>query len=279
MQAIWLITNPGSGSTSVEKCAGIEAAIEEVGFRLAGRTLFPDEPLPERSALMAAGVDMVVLFAGDGTINAAACALDDWQGRMLILPGGTMNMLSRLLHGDAQARAIVHGAAMPAAADISLPFVEAGPHRAFVALIAGPVAAWAHAREAARAGHGRRFLRAVRLAWLRSFAKGVHLDGRAHPRGDQRAVVIMPDREGMEVSAIGLGGWMAVARLGFGWLSGDWRSARDVSVSRPAEVTLRGGRAIHALFDGEEVKLASPVTIRRGTSRLRFVTTQIGAAA
>jgi len=79
------------GSTTEAKCDAIEALFAERGLLLVGRTLFPDDGLPSLDALARAEVNTVVLFAGDGMINAALCVLAAWDGGILILPGGTMN--------------------------------------------------------------------------------------------------------------------------------------------------------------------------------------------
>ena len=120
MERLWFITNPGSGSTTNAKCEAIEAVFAEHGLALVGRTHFPDEPLPEARQLDAARADCVVLFAGDGTINAALCALSDWDGSFLVLPGGTMNLLAGRLHESGDPHAIIH-AAHEGARRIALP--------------------------------------------------------------------------------------------------------------------------------------------------------------
>ena len=73
MERLWMITNPASGSASEAKCEAIEAIIRERGMELVRRTTFPEEGLPPVEDLIAANVDTVVLFAGDGTVNAAGC--------------------------------------------------------------------------------------------------------------------------------------------------------------------------------------------------------------
>ena len=110
MRNLWFITNIASGSATTEKAAAIEAIFAERGLALIGRTNFPEDDLPAGAALDAAGVDTVVLFAGDGTINAAVCALAEWNGAILILPGGTMNLLAKRLHGPADPAAIIQAA-------------------------------------------------------------------------------------------------------------------------------------------------------------------------
>ncbi|WP_306790511.1 diacylglycerol kinase family protein, partial [Escherichia coli] len=77
---------------------------------------------PKGASLTREDVDTVVLFAGDGTINAALSALKDWEGTFLILPGGTMNLLARSLHGTLDPQAIVQ-AAHHATRKIALPYV------------------------------------------------------------------------------------------------------------------------------------------------------------
>lgn len=277
MTRLWLISNRASGSTSSAGRAAIDAAISDHGAELVGETDFPREPLPSVVDLERLGIHMLLLFAGDGTINAAACALDGWGGRVLILPGGTMNMLSKLLHGDRPPAAILQDA-LAQGRDMPLPCVEAGPHRAFVALIVGPVAAWAHAREAVRKGQFRRLGRALRYAFLRTFSRGVRVAGAQAVEARHQAVVIMPTDDGLDVSAIGLKGWMSAARIGLDWLAGDWRAGPYVAASHTQAVVLGGARRLHALFDGEEAKLASPLRVTRGQSRLRFVTTLAGRA-
>lgn len=269
----WLIVNPSSGSVS--RADAVDDDLDRAGIDIVGRTTFPDEPLPTADMLTSAAADLLILFAGDGTINAAACALDRWAGKVLILPGGTMNLLARQLHGDATAAEILSRLSDSADAT-ALPYVEAGPHRAFVAMIAGPPSTWAHAREAVRHGRLNAAWRAARLAWMRSFSQGVRVKGAG--RGVHRAVVITPDDRGMEIAAIDLYGWLGAARLGAQWLAGDWRAAPSVAISRPEIAEIGGARSIHLLFDGEAVKLGAPIRVTPGSSRLRFLRTVAGTA-
>lgn len=271
-----MITNPSSGSASEEKCAAIEAIFAERGLELVGRTSFPDEGLPAVEDLVAAKVDTVVLFAGDGTVNAAACKYDKWHGKALILPGGTMNVLAKRLHGEADPHDIVH-AAHEKPVIRTMPFVESGPHRAFCALIVGPAAAWALAREAVRYRRFKRLMRAVRVAWARTWSRGVTLFDGTRKRGNYKALLIAPEDGWLKISAFSTRNFGQAIRLGWEWLLGNWHNAPTVDDTRSAHVTVTGRRALHALFDGEEVKLTCPARISSGTSNLRFVATVEGA--
>ncbi len=273
MQRLWFITNPRSGSATREKCAALEAVFAERGLVLAGRTDFPDDAIPDAAALDGGSVDTVVLFAGDGTINAALCALAGWDGAFLILPGGTMNMLAKILHGDADPAAIVH-AAHSDARRVAMPYIEAGSHRAFVGLILGPAAHWGRAREAARAGRVARMVGAVRNAWRRTFGRGLRVRGVAGMEARYQAIFVAPTDAGLRVDAIDARDWGAIAELGWSWLTGDWVAARAVTQRHAQRIEPFSSRPVLALFDGEPVTLRSGTIIGSGTSAPVFLATR-----
>lgn len=277
MKRLWFITNPHSGSATREKCDALEAVFAERGLTLAGRTGFPDEDIPGEAELAAAEVDTVVLFAGDGTINAALCALAAWDGAFLILPGGTMNLLAKTLHGDAEPPDIIH-AAHDGGRKVALPYAEAGPHRAFVGLILGPAAHWARAREAARKGRVARVFGAMRSAWRRTFGKGIRVAGVPGMHGRYQAVFVAPAANGLEVAAIDARDWASIAELGWNWLTGDWIAARAVTDRHAERLRVLRRRPVLALFDGEPVTLAPDAEVTSGTTRRTFIATVEDAA-
>lgn len=273
MKTLWFITNPGSGSTTSAKCEALEAVFKERGLTLAGRTDFPEQSIPKGADLDAKGVDTVVLFAGDGTINAALCALGDWDGGFLILPGGTMNLLAKALHDELDPAKIIH-AAHEEARRVALPYVEAGPHRAFVGLILGPAASWARAREAVRQGKIGRLFRAARAAWTNTFSRGIRIAGARGLRNRYQAVFVFPDSDGLEVATVDARDWRSIAELGWDWLTGDWVAAHAVDQTRTDQLRLEGNRAVQALFDGEPVMLDPATRIEAGVSRKTFIRTK-----
>ena len=270
MNKLWLITNPHSGSAAGEKCAAIEAVCEDKGLAFAGRTNFPDEPLPGPDQL--GDADTVLLFAGDGTINAALRKLEGWDGAVLILPGGTMNMLAKRLHGTADAGDIVH-AAHAEERTTALPYIEAGEERAFVGVIAGPVTAWAEAREAVREGDLAKLPAAAAAAWSRSWEQEVALHDGEMLLGRYNAVYAEPRQGGLAVAGIAAERIADLAKLGWAWIAGDWRAAAPVDDRLTSAAILSADGGVKALFDGEEAVLESPATLTAGVSALRFLTT------
>ena len=274
MEKLWFITNPNSGTATRAKCEALEAVFEESGLKLAGRTEFPEQTLPRPEDLDKAKADTVVLFAGDGTINAALSALEKWEGAFLILPGGTMNLLAKGLHSETDPHKILH-AAHKCDRRVALPYVIAGEHRAFVGLILGPAASWFRAREAVRKGRVGRLLAAVRGAWRRTFGEhGIRVVGAKGLGDSYQAVFVTPDLRGLEVAAVDARDWKSIVQLGWEWLTGDWVAARAVSESLATKLYPRGNKPVLALFDGEPVSLDPGTPIEAGMSRKAFIATR-----
>jgi hypothetical protein len=274
MKRLWFITNPGSGSTTEAKCETLETVFAERRLTLAGRTNFPEEKLPSGARLTRNKVDTVVLFAGDGTINAALCSLARWKGSFLILPGGTMNLLAKALHSELDPAKIIH-AAHETKRRVALPFVEAGKHRAFVGMIIGPATAWVRAREAARTGKIGRLIQAARVAWSRTFGgSGIKIGGVSGLPNRYQAVFVTPTPEGLDVAAVDARDWGAIVQLGWDWLTGDWVAGRGVTEAHAMEIWPRGNKRVLALFDGEPVTLERNQKIRSGMSLKAFIATR-----
>lgn len=277
MERVWFITNRASGTATPGKCEALEAVFEERGLALAGRTDFPDEAIPSEAELARAGADTIVLFAGDGTINATLCKLAEWDGGFLILPGGTMNLLAKALHDSLDPAEIIH-AAHEGGRPVPLPYAEAGPHRAFAGLIVGPAAHWGHAREAIREGKAKQVVRLVAKAWRRTFGKGLRITGVTGMTRRYQAVFIHPAEQALEVAAIDARDIRSIVELGWDWLTGDWIAARAVTYRRASRIRLAARRPVLALFDGEPETLAPDAEIAGGVTRPMFIATKREAA-
>lgn len=147
---IWLVDNSSSGSNDEEALGLLEQCCGDAGFHVAHRTHFPRYELPSPAMLDAAGIATVAVFAGDGTINAAINHLAGWPGAVLVLPGGTMNLLYHRLHGDREMEEVIAAAA---AGEVvrTRPSIVRGPQgKALAGLMAGPGTSWNRVREAMR---------------------------------------------------------------------------------------------------------------------------------
>lgn len=149
-RAIWLVNNVSSGSNDDTALAVLDACCAEHGLRVTRRTVFPEQDLPTPEVLDAAGIDLVAVFAGDGTINSVIEALAGWAGAVLVLPGGTMNLLYRRLHGERPMDDVV-AAVVRGEARVRRPGVIRSPSgNAYAGMLAGPGTSWGRVREALR---------------------------------------------------------------------------------------------------------------------------------
>lgn len=148
--AIWLVVNASSGSNSPEALEALERCCGNNGFAVQKIVRFPDENLPAPAALDAARVKRVAVYAGDGTINACIRALYGWSGAVMVLPGGTMNLLSRRLHGDAELETIVARIGAGATRAVRPLIVRSRHGDTFAGMLVGPGTAWNEVREAMR---------------------------------------------------------------------------------------------------------------------------------
>ena len=272
MKRVWLIINRASRSVAADWEVKLRKAFETRGTQVAGITDFPADALPTIAELETAGTDVVAVAAGDGTVNAVAHALDDWSGILLVLPGGTMNVLAKALHGDALPEAIVAAVKSPPDAR-PIATVDAGERRAVVGAIVGPGASWVHTREAVRHGHWGRLARAFRLAYTRTLSDAVHVRTTGKRSRGYRAVFIHPGERELGLVKVRASGWQDGVRLGFNYLTGTWEHARGVETESVAEVTLAERHPVSALFDGEPLKLPPHTTLRLGKTKLRFAHT------
>jgi hypothetical protein len=149
-KTIWLAVNAASGSNSDAAVAALDHAFREENCLIARRIGFHDEGAPEIAELRRATVDILVIFTGDGTVNALVTALYGWEGAVLVLPGGTMNILAHRLHGDATAAEIVAKVAAGRASRVRPTLVRSVQGDGLSGILAGPGTAWAQVREAMR---------------------------------------------------------------------------------------------------------------------------------
>jgi hypothetical protein len=149
-RAIWLVNNASSGSNDDAALAALETCCGEHGLRAVQRTVFPEQPLPTPAALRNAGIDLVAVFAGDGTINSLLGELAGWDGAVLVLPGGTMNLLYHRLHGDFSMEKVL-GALVSGEATLRRPpVIRSASGTGYAGILAGPGTSWGRVREAMR---------------------------------------------------------------------------------------------------------------------------------
>lgn len=149
-RALWLVNNASSGSNDDDALDALHACCGDHGVRVAQRTTFPAEDLPTPAMLDAAGIGLVAVFAGDGTINATITALAGWGEEVLVLPGGTMNLLFHRLHGDRTMEQVIADVAGRRYRARRPGLARSPAGDALAGVLAGPGTSWNQVREAMR---------------------------------------------------------------------------------------------------------------------------------
>ena len=148
---VFAVVNARAGSVGPTAAEKLEGILRERCANVTVLSPEPDAMHPAMTEAIAAHPDAVIILGGDGTARHAAELAGPIGPPLILLPGGTMNVLPKALYGardwsDALIAALDHGVVR------DLPGARAGELLFFVAGIFGSPARMAEAREAVREG-------------------------------------------------------------------------------------------------------------------------------
>lgn len=250
---IWLATNSASGSYSEQAVEALEAAFVAAGRPLAQIVTIPDHDAPDPAALEAAGVDVLAIYTGDGTINGLVAGLSGWAGRILVLPGGTQNLLAKTLHGDATTEAIVEAFGRDELDAVTRHLVRTSQGDALCEVLAGPGARWSDVREAMREGDIGGMATTLGEA-LGESAGGALVAVAAPALGKPDgypAVRVYPQGGMLAVDGYAADTLAEYAQQGLALLLRDFREGPHDELGRHDHVVCRSGEPIELMIDGE----------------------------
>lgn len=269
-----LVVNSSSGSAGAVDLEALKTDLQAAQFDIAGEIAIPGQDCPDRAALEAMGAEAVVVLSGDGTITSLNEKLRGWQGEMLVLPGGTMNLLSRRLHGEAGAVEIVERLVGTNVTADNIPVVCLGEREVLTGLTAGPSTRWGEVREGIRHGDVSKLAEVVPEAWSETLSEqGVWVAGR--PPQAYAGIFAEPyDAQQLSVIAFRANNMGDMLGHGVAWLRRDFREGPRDDMGLMQEVTIVGDEVeIGLLIDGEHESGALPLHCRPTISSIRFVRT------
>ncbi|MCC6828801.1 MAG: diacylglycerol kinase [Novosphingobium sp.] len=255
---VWLVRNALSGSNSEAALAALVEALHAAGAELRRIVAFPDEPAPTPDALRAAGVDVVAVFTGDGSIHAVVTGLYGWEGLVMVLPGGTMNLLSGRLHGDADALEIIARTAAGKARRHRPTLIRSRHGDALTGVLAGPGAAWNGVREAIREPDVASVVASVTDA-IGVSTSGASVVCRDPARGREdgyTALMLTPGDDGFTLDGYYAASLADYARQGIALLRRNFRDGPHDELGAFADVVLAcpQGEPMELLIDGEPLR-------------------------
>jgi diacylglycerol kinase family enzyme len=269
-----VIINPLSRSVPKDGARELEAAIRAAGHDIVEMNCRADCLQDDVCAAAGSAADGVIAWGGDGTLACALTACGSSGLPVLTLPGGTMNMLPKRLHGDGHWHEILDRILRKPAVRM-LPAGEAAGQRFYIAALFGRLTGLAETREAVRKGELLEAAHALvegeildvetrlRLSWekkrassgmsqqtISAVAAAVALNSGHIPR--------------FEVASIDPDSTLDLLSTALDAVVHGWKEADPVEHDISEAVTVHdlNGADIPATLDGERVTFTSPVRIR-----------------
>ncbi len=274
---LWLVANSASGSNDDAALAALVERLRSAGHAPARVIDVSAEDLPDRAALDAAGVTTLAVFTGDGTLGALLPPLEGWAGQILVLPGGTTNLLAKMLHEPCETAAIINAFAAGQGRVVQPPCVRSSAPLALCEVLAGPGAMWSDVREGMREGDLTE-IASTALEAAKSSASGAmvrvvqpqlgHADGYAGLR-------IVPSAPGLVIGGYRADGFADYFKHGLALLQRDFRQGPHDELGFHHEVACRSadGSPIALMIDGERATGAAEIRFSLATLALNLLAT------
>lgn len=225
------------------------------------------EKLSRATLARGADFDAIVVLGGDGTARAAAELAPRDAPPLVLLPGGTLNLLPKALYGDLPWPEALQ-AALTQGVVRRLPVGRANGEAFFIAAMFGAPTVLARAREAAREGRFLKALGRVRHFLKRSFSRGIrarHGEGKLRKAEAIGALcpVFSGQLEGDTLEWVSLKAqhFVDLARVSVRALGSGWRDDPVVEIVRCTRGDVASSGIIPATLDGEPRTFFSRVRV------------------
>lgn len=272
MKRTLLVNNSNSGNANALEEGALASALEAAGFDIVASASLPDDDLPSSSDLATLKIQTLAICAGDGTVSSMCAKLAGWSGDVLVLPGGTMNLLSRHLHGEHNLTEILELLPSLSKEARPVPIIKADGHEIYTGLTVGPSTHWGEVREGIRQADLSSLPETVSAAWTETLGEeGVWLENT--PRKPYAGIFIEPfDAENMSIIAFRANSVGDMVNHGLAWLRRDFREGPRDELGTMACATVVGDhKETGILVDGEYEDSTLPLTCTSSMSSVRFL--------
>ncbi|MFZ2030209.1 MAG: diacylglycerol kinase family protein [Vitreimonas sp.] len=260
-----ILFNEKAGSVSASDGEKLIEAVKAAGveqFAILG----PEKMSPQLFA-RSIDFDVMIVLGGDGTARSAAELMPRDGPPLILLPGGTLNVLPRALYGElAWPAALI--AALERGVVRRLPAGKANGTPFFVGALFGSPAILARAREAVREGQFLKAWQGFRHYMKRSFSHRLRAgcDGKRLRKAEAVGVLCSAftgqvGGDGLEWVRFDAKKTFDLARLSFKALSQSWRDDKSVEIGACTRGQIYSAGVIPATLDGEPRTFVSSVRI------------------
>jgi diacylglycerol kinase family enzyme len=262
------VVNPRAGSVPADAKRLLTGKLDALGYTVDDVIdLDLDDPRRQFEAIGQRKPGLVVVWGGDGTHRTALNVLGGGNGDILLLPGGTKNLLSRSLHGGRRWDAVLEAAASSPLRR-GLPAGRVGEQHFFCALVVGSPALFAEAREDLRAGDlagaigdlGEAFKASAELRLAGSSSAGPRSEAAPLPASNAIGVLVGPLSKDGQMQVAALPFTEETAQLSVLWatIQSSWSELSGVELRDAAWVTVSAsGSRLPAIADGEPIEVGN----------------------
>ncbi len=258
-----------------EKAGGVgtndrEKLVETLNAADIGQyALIDAEKISRELFARASDFDVIIVLGGDGTARAAAELAPRDGPPLVLLPGGTLNILPKALYGDLPWPEALK-AALERGVEKRLPLGRANGEAFYVAALFGGTTMLVHAREAVREGKPLTAWRRFRVALRRSFSRSLRARKGSERMEKTEAIgVLLPSFSGgieaddLEWVRLEARHVFDLARVSIKAITAGWRKDQAVEIAhtRSGDVDAAFGY-VHATLDGEPRRFYSRVHIK-----------------
>ena len=271
MKNALLIYNTRSGSAGAMDEEALFRSLKSGGYNTSATIIVPHQDIPSREDIVAAGFTALVIVSGDGTIASVYQKMAGWNGELLVLPGGTMNLLSRRLHGDRPVIEVLQGLAAGKVEVRHVPVIHTDAGDILTGLTCGSSTEWGGVREELRQGNVEQIFAKASEAWsatTENHSVYVDGDGRKYP-----SIFVEPLNTGsLNVIGIRADGARDMIAHGVAWLKRDFREGPRDELGQMNSVTIIDDTdsVMGLLIDGEPGQGTSPLTCTAAQSDVKF---------
>jgi diacylglycerol kinase family enzyme len=223
--------------------------------------------MSRRSFQRANQFDAIIVLGGDGTARAAAELAPRNGPPLILLPGGTLNILPKALYGERPWPEAIT-AVLERGVERRLPVGRANGEAFYVAGFFGPPTLLARARESVREGKPLQAVQRFRHFLNRSFMRAIRARaGKDKMRKAEGIGVLCPSFSGgieadyLEWVRLDTKHFLDLARVSLRALTKDWRNDSTVEIGKCETGDIYAPGIIPATLDGEPRTFLSYVRI------------------
>lgn len=260
-----VLLNERAGSVGPQAPAQMDEALKAAGveqFAIVDATR-----MSKRLFQRAKQFDAIIVLGGDGTARHAAELAPRNGPPLILLPGGTLNILPKALYGERTWQEAL-ASVLERGVERRLPVGRANGEAFYVAGFFGPTTLLALARESVREGKPLKAFQRLRHALNRSFSRSIRARaGEGKMRKAEGVGVLCPSFSGgieadhLEWVRLDAKHIIDLARVSLRAMTSDWRNDSTVEIGKTETGDIYSQGIIPATLDGEPRTFISYVRI------------------